>query len=76
MASVERLQHVERLPAAYLADDDAVGSHPKRAPHEIAHSCRTDTLGVGRSRFEAHHVLTGEPELSRILDRDDSLPAR
>ena len=36
MARVHRLQHVECLDAAHLAEDDAVGPHAQRVAHEIA----------------------------------------
>ena len=35
-AAVEREQHVERLGAADLADDDPVGSHAQALAHEVA----------------------------------------
>ena len=36
VAGVHRLQHVERLGAADLADDDPVGAHAQRVAHEVA----------------------------------------
>ena len=36
VARVHGLQHVERLGAADLADDDAVGPHAQRVAHELA----------------------------------------
>ena len=36
MAGVHRLQHVERLGAAHLADDDAVGAHAQRVAQQVA----------------------------------------
>ena len=36
VARVHRLEHVERLGAADLADDDAVGPHAQCVPHEVA----------------------------------------
>ena len=73
MAGVERLEHVERLAAADLADDDAVGPHAQRGAHEIAHRDRACALGVGRPRFEPHDVRLREAELGGLLDRDDAL---
>ena len=34
VTGVERLEHVERLAAADLADDEAVGPHAQRGPHQ------------------------------------------
>ena len=76
MAGVERLEHVERLAAAHLADDDAVGTHAQRAAHEIAHADRADALGVRRTRLEPHDVRLREAQLGGLLDRDDPLVAR
>ena len=36
VAGVHRLQHVERLGAAHLADDDAIGPHAQRVDHQVA----------------------------------------
>jgi hypothetical protein len=36
VAGVHRLQHVHRLGAADLADDDPVGSHTQRVAHQLA----------------------------------------
>ena len=36
VAGVHRLQHVERLGAADLADDDPVGPHAQRVAHQVA----------------------------------------
>ena len=36
VARVHGLQHVERLGAADLADDDAVGTHTQGVDHQVA----------------------------------------
>ena len=36
VARVHRLEHVERLGAANLADDDPVGAHAQGVPDELA----------------------------------------
>ena len=36
VAGVHGLEHVERLGAADLADDDAVGPHAQRVAHQVA----------------------------------------
>ncbi len=72
----KRLQQVERLGAAHLADDDAVGSHAQRGPHEIPHRHRAGAFRVRRAGLEPHHVRLHEPELRGLLDRDDALGRR
>ena len=55
MPGVHRLQHVEGLCAADLADDDAVGAHAQRVAHELALPDLTNSFDVGRARFHLHH---------------------
>ncbi len=76
MARVHRLEHVERLRAADLADDDAVGAHAQCVAHELADADLALALDVRRARLERDHVLLLELELGRVLDRDDALVAR
>ena len=56
VAGVHRLEHVERLAAADLADDDAIGPHPKRGPQQRAHVDGTRPLDARRSRLERDDV--------------------
>ena len=72
VSGVAGLQHVERLAPADLADDDAIGSHAQRAAHEIAHADRAGSLGVRGPGLEPHDVRLDEPQLGRLLDRDDA----
>ena len=76
VAGVHRLQHVEALGAADLADDDAVGPHAKRVAHEVADRDLAATLDVRRARLESHDVLLLQLQLDGVLDRDDALVAR
>src|SRR6185312_13008924 len=76
MARVHRLQHVERLWTANLADDDTVGAHTQGVPHELADSNLSLALDVRGPRLERDHVLLLELELRRVLDRDDPLDPR
>ena len=71
VARVHRLEHVERLGAADLADDDPVGPHAQRVAHELADRDLALALDVLRPRLEPEHVLLVELELGRVLDRDD-----
>ena len=71
VARVHRLEHVERLGAADLADDDPIGPHAQRVPDEVADRDLAFALDVLRAGLEADHVPLGELELGRVLDRDD-----
>ena len=73
VTGVERLEHVERLAAAHLADDEAVGTHAQRGPDQRPHRDPARTLGVGRTGLEPHDVRLREPELGRLLDGDHAL---
>ena len=76
MARVHRLEHVERLGAANLADDDPVGAHTQRVAHEIADRDVALALDVRRARLEPEHVPLVELQLGRVLDRHDALVVR
>ena len=52
VAGVHRLQQVERLGTAHLADDDPLGTHAQAVPHEIAHRDLAGALEIGRPGFE------------------------
>ncbi len=56
VARVHRLEHVERLGAADLADDDAIGAHAERVPQEIPDRHGALTLDVRRPRLEAEDM--------------------
>ena len=56
VARVHRLEHVERLRAAALADDDPVGPHAQRVADEVADRDRALALDVLRARLEPEHV--------------------
>ena len=73
MAGVHRLQQVEGLRSAHLADDDALGTHAQAVPDEVAHGDLALALEVGRARLEAHDVRLLELKLGRVLAGDDAL---
>ena len=75
MAGVHRLQHVEGLGAAHLADDDAVGAHAQRVADELALRDLADAFDVGRARLHLHDVRLLQPQLDGVFDRDDALVA-
>ena len=74
VARVHRLQHVERLGAADLADDDAVGPHAQRVADEVAdrdlRPCPRCSAAGSRAGRRGAGV---EPQLGGVLDRDDAL---
>ena len=75
MPGVHRLQHVEGLCAADLADDDAVGAHAQRVAHELALPDLTNSFDVGRARFHLHHVRLLQTQLNGVFDGDHPLVA-
>ena len=76
VAGVHGLEHVERLAAAALADDDAVGPHAQRVAHQVADRDLALALDVGRARLERDDVLLAQLELGGVLDGDDALVVR
>ena len=76
VAGVHGLEHVERLAAAALADDDAVGPHTQGVAHEVADRDRALAFDVRRARLERDHVILRQLQLGGVLDRDDALVAR
>ena len=73
VARVHRLEHVDRLGAADLTDDDAVGPHAQSVPHEVADAHLALPLDVGRPCLERDDVLLVELQLGCVLDRQDPL---
>ena len=73
VARVHGPEHVEGLGPTDLADNDAVGAHAQRVPHEVADAGGADAVGGGRPGLEPHDVVVVEPELGGVLDRDDPL---
>ena len=76
MARVHRLEHVERLGAADLADDDPVGAHAQAVADEVADRDLALALDVRRARLEPQRVALVELELGGVLDRDDAVVVR
>ena len=73
VARIHRLEHVERLWAADLADDDPVGSHTQSVAHEIANRDLSHSLDVLRPSLQAKDVCLLQLELRCVLDRDNAL---
>ncbi len=76
VAGVHRLQHVDRLGAANLADDDPVGAHAKRVPYELPNPHLALAFDVRRAGLERDDMLLLQLQLGRVLDRDDALVVR
>jgi hypothetical protein len=76
VARVHRLKHVQRLRPATLADHDPVGAHAQRVAEEIADAHLAGTLDVCRPCLERDDVHLLQPDLRRVLDRDDPLARR
>ncbi len=73
VARVHGLQHVQRLFAADLADDDAVGAHTQGVDEQLPLPDRALALDVRRPRFEACDVLLVQLKFRRVFDGDDAL---
>ena len=73
VAGVHRLEHVQRLAAADLADDDAVGAHAQRVAHQVADGDLAPALDVGRAALQPDDVRLVELQLGGVLDGDDAL---
>src|SRR5438552_18386281 len=73
MPGVHGLEHVERLAATNLANDDPIGSHPERRTQERADVDGPSPFDARWSRLEADEVRLRQPELCSIFDGHDSL---
>ena len=73
MAGIHRLQHVECLFAAALADDDAIGPHSQRILDQIALANLALALDVGGARFQAADMRLLQLQFGGILDGDEAL---
>ncbi len=76
MAGIHGLEHVERLGASALSDDDPVGPHAQGVAHQLADGDGALALDVGGPRLQGDDVLLAELELRRILDGHDPLVVR
>lgn len=74
MAGVHRLEHVQRLAAAALADDHPIGTHAQRVAHEVPDRHLTLAFDVGRATLEPDQVLLLELQLHGVLEGDDAFP--
>src|SRR5438309_11508109 len=75
MPRVHRVQEIERLAAADLADDYPVWRHPQRLVDEHLDGDRALAFDVRRPAFQRNAVrkLAPQMQLGLILDGDDAL---
>ena len=76
VAGVHGLQHVQRLLAAHLAEDDAVGTHTQGVDDQLALPDGALAFDVGRAALQARHVLLLDLQFGGVFDGDDALAAR
>ena len=73
VARRHRLEHVERLAAAHLADDQSVGPHPQRVAHELPDADLARALETRAARLQARDVRAIDAQLGGVLDGHDPL---
>jgi hypothetical protein len=73
MARVHRLQQIEGFRTAYLAHDDAFGTHTKAVSHQIAHVDLALAFEIGRARLQTHDMGLLQLQLGGVLASDDAL---
>jgi hypothetical protein len=76
MTRVHGLEHVERLAAANLADDDPIGAHPERVADQVANRHFSFALDVRGPCLERDDVRLDQKQLGRVLDGDQPLVIR
>ena len=76
VTGIHGLQHVEGLFAAHLADDDAVGAHTEAVTEQLPLADGALPFNIRRTRFQAHDVFLGQPQLGRVFDGDQPLTVR
>ena len=72
VTGVHRLKHVERLFAAYLANNDAVRTHTQAVDEQLPLADGSVAFDIGRPGFKAHDVLLRKLQFSCIFDRDNA----
>ena len=73
---VHGLQHIQRLFAADLAEDDAVGPHAQRVDDELPLPNGALAFQVGRPALQAGDVLLLDLQFRGVLDGDDAFRRR
>ena len=73
VAGVERGQQVDHLGAAHLADDQPVGPHPQRLPHQVRSVISPAPSMLAGRASSADHVRMVGPQLAGVLDQHQPL---
>src|SRR5258708_10226344 len=75
MPGVHRVEKVEGLAAATLADHNAVRGHPQRFVDQHLDGYGSAALGVGQATLQRDAVreLTPKMQLGLVFNRDDAL---
>src|SRR5690242_510350 len=73
VAGVHGLEHVQRLAATTLTDDDAVGAHTEAALDQLTDGHRALALDVGRTRLELDPVRLLQLQLGGVFAGDEAL---
>src|SRR5713226_734764 len=73
VTGVHGLQHIERLFATALTDDDAVGAHTEGVDHKFADANVALAFDVRRAGLHPRHMRLAQAQLCRVFDGDDAL---
>jgi hypothetical protein len=68
MPRVHRLEHVECLGAAHLADNDAVGPHAQSVADEFSLRYLADAFDIGGARFHLHDMGLLQTQLDSVFN--------
>ena len=73
VAGTEGMEQTSSFGTADLPDHNSIGPHPKRRGHQVGQRHTTDTVEVGRLRFEPGHMRSARWKFGGLLDDDDPL---
>ena len=73
VTGIEGAEEIRKFAAAALADNEPIGSHPKRRTNQLSHADPTGTLKVGLPLLERNKLGLPAAQLGNLLDRDDAL---
>ena len=76
VTGVQRAEQLAQLGAAALPDDEAVGPHPKRLPHQPVQPDASRPVEIRLPGLEGDDVRVRDAQLGDILDDHDALVAR
>ena len=76
VAGVHGLQHVERLGAADLTDQDPIRAHPEAVAKQLPDRQLAFAFDVGRPVLQGDDVRVVDLQLGGVFDRDHALVVR